>query len=452
MNETTITGDDPVIVDNNPYPSTGYAWYVVIILYLAYTLSFVDRQIIAFLIDPIKEDFQITEVQFGLLHGLAFTLFYTIMGIPLGWMADRTNRRNLMTVGIGVWSIMTAMCGVAGNYWQLFLARIGVGVGEAALGPAAYSTISDSFPREKRGLPISVYSAGVLCGAGLANIFGGYVVEYAITHGPQQIPLVGLVQPWQLAFLLVAFPGIFLVLMMLSVKEPVRREKVSDEGKVSLAETFRHIRRYWFTYLTLILAPTGFALTNYGLMTWVPALFIRKYEWTQGQLGLPFGCIILFLGTAGLVCGGYAVQKVMLRGITAAYSKVMIITQLITLPALALLVAVESPYWTMSCIAIIFFFLSFHVGLAPAALHSITPNEMRGQVIALYFFILNLIALALGSYIIASVTQYGFQDPVQVGMSLSIVATCASTIGVILLVAGLGAYKRTVRELELKYK
>ena len=450
MNKASHPAGGSGVAVDIPYPATGYAWYVVIILYLAYTLSFVDRQIIAFLIDPIKQDFQITEVQFGLLHGLAFTLFYTIMGIPLGWLADRTNRRNLMTVGVGVWSLMTATCGVANNYLQLFLARIGVGVGEAALGPAAYSTISDSFPQEKRGLPISVYSAGVLCGAGLANIFGGLVVEYAMTTGPRTIPLVGQIQPWQLSFLLVAFPGIFIVLMMLSVKEPVRREKVSVDGKVSLGQTFRHIQRYWFAYLTLILGPTGFALTNYGLMTWVPSLFVRSYEWNRAQVGLPFGSIIFFLGTSGLVCGGYLVQKVMQRGVTAAYSKVMIVTQIITLPALALLVAVHNPYWTLGCIAYVFFFLSFHVGLAPAALHSITPNEMRGQVIALYFFVLNLIALALGSYIIASVTQYYYQNDADVGKSLALVATSASALGVVLLIAGMGAYNRAVNELKLK--
>ena len=450
MNKASNPAGGSGVAVDIPYPSSGYAWYVVVVLYLAYTLSFVDRQIIAFLIDPIKQDFQITEVQFGLLHGLAFTLFYTIMGIPLGWLADRANRRNLMTIGIGAWSLMTAMCGVANNYWQLFLARIGVGVGEAALGPAAYSTISDSFPPAQRGLPISVYSAGVLCGAGLANIFGGLVVEYALTTGPQTFPLVGEIQPWQLAFLLVSLPGIIIVLMMLSVKEAVRREKASAEGKVNLGQTLGHIRRYWFAYLTLILAPSGFAMTNYGLMTWVPALFVRSYEWNRAQVGLPFGSIILFLGTTGLVCGGYLVQKVMLRGVAAAYSKVMIVTQLVALPALALLVAVHSPYWTLGCIAWTFFFMSFHVGLAPAALHSITPNEMRGQIIALYFFVLNLIALALGSYIISSVTQYYYQNDADVGKSVALVATIAHTLGIVLLISGIGAYNRAVADLKFR--
>lgn len=448
MSEVSISGT--ATESNIPYPSGGYAWYVVIILYLAYTLSFVDRQIIAFLIDPIKADLHISEVQFGLLHGLAFTLFYTILGIPLGWLADRANRRNLMAVGIGAWSLMTGLCGVASNYWHLFLARIGVGVGEAALGPAAYSTISDSFPKEKRGLPISVYSAGVLCGAGLAFIFGGLVVQYALSHGPQTFPVIGTIRPWQLSFLLVAFPGIIIAIMMMSVKEPVRREKVAVTGNVKVSETFRHIRRYWKAYLTLILGPTGFALTNYGIMTWVPALYGRVFEWNRAEIGLPFGSIILILGTAGLVCGGYTVQKVMQRGVSAAYSKLMIITQALTLPALALLVAVNSPYWTLGCIAYTMFFLSFHVGLAPAALHSITPNEMRGQVIAIYFFILNTIALALGSYIIASVTQYIFQDDADVGKSLAIVATTASTIGIISLAVGIGAYNRAVDNLNLK--
>ena len=449
MSEASSSG--LVTETNTPYPSRGYAWYVVIILYLAYTLSFVDRQIIAFLVDPIKADLHISEVQFGVLTGLAFTLFYTILGIPLGWLADRANRRNLMAVGIGAWSIMTGLCGIASNYWHLFLARIGVGVGEAALGPAAYSTISDNFPRDKRGLPMSVYSAGVLCGAGLANIFGGLVVQYAMNHGPQTFPIIGTVRPWQLSFLLVALPGIIVALMMMSVKESVRREKASAEGSVSLRETFRHLGRYRFAYLTLMLAPSCFALTNYGIMIWVPALYSRVFDWSRAEIGVPFGSIILVLGTAGLVCGGFVVQKVIKLGVSAAYSKVMIVTQLITLPGLALLVAVHSPYWTLGCIAYVMFFLPFHVGLAPAALHSITPNEMRGQVIAIYFFALNTIALALGAgYIIPSITQYVFQNDADVGKSLAIVATIASTIGVISLVVGIRAYNRAIEDINLK--
>lgn len=441
QSSAAVKGNEP------PFPSPGYAWYVVIILYLAYTLSFVDRQIIAFLVGPIRAALNVSDFEFSLIHGMAFVVFYTIMGIPLGRLADSRNRRGIITIGIAIWSFMTTMCGVASTYVQLFLARIGVGVGEAALSPAAYSIISDSFPKEKRSLPISIYSAGVLCGAGLANVFGGLIVDYALKAGAVQIPVFGTVQPWQLAFILVGLPGILIVLLMATVREPLRREKATAGKSVPFSATLAHGRKYAFAYLTVIFGATFFATTNFSLMSWVPSLFERSYGWSRAQTGPMFGGIIFIGGTIGLAAGGWLANRMIRAGNTTAYSRIMIWTQLLTIPALALLVAVDNPYWTMSCIAFIVLFLSTHVGLAPSAISAITPNEMRGQVIAFYFFLLNLIGMTGGTSGVAAFTDFYFHNDLAVGKSISVVATIASTLGVLTLILGLKAYRKAAEEI-----
>ncbi len=188
----------------------------VLVLLAAYALAFVDRQFLTLLVAPIKRDLAITDSLFSLLSGLAFTLFYTVMGVPFGWLADRSSRRNLITVSIVFWSAMTAVCGMANSFLTLFWARIGVGVGAAGLSPAAYSMIADSFPPAKRSRALSVYAVGAITGVGLALIIGGAVVKWVLTALPVALPILGELRTWQLALLIVALPGPLLALLMLA--------------------------------------------------------------------------------------------------------------------------------------------------------------------------------------------------------------------------------------------
>jgi MFS family permease len=220
------------------YPSARYGWYVVAVLYLSYTFSFVDRAIIAYLVGPIRGDLQINDFQFSLIQGLAFVTFNATMGIPLGRFADSRSRRGLLALGIALWSCMTMLCGKASNYQELFFARMGVGVGEACLAPCAYSLIADYFPREKRSLPLNIFAGGVMLGSGVANVCGGLVSQFALSGGPRNILLLGYLKPWQLSFVLVGLPGIFFVLAMMTVKEPVRKER---RGTANTPAMFRYL-------------------------------------------------------------------------------------------------------------------------------------------------------------------------------------------------------------------
>ena len=192
----------------SPYPAPARAWVTVTILMLAYVLSFIDRQILNLLVGPIRRDLAISDTEMSLLMGFSFALFYTLCGIPLGRLADRTSRRGLIAAGVLVWSAMTAACGLARHYWHFLFARVGVGAGEAALSPAAYSLIADSFPPERRATAISVYSMGIYVGSGLAFLLGGVVIQFASAQGDMTLPLVGTIRPWQLIFLLLGVVGV----------------------------------------------------------------------------------------------------------------------------------------------------------------------------------------------------------------------------------------------------
>ena len=220
------------------WASPPYAWFVVLVLTIAYTCSFIDRQILTLLIEPIRRDLHITDTQVSLLGGLAFSILYTTLGIPIARLADQTHRRNLMAAGLAFWSIMTATCGLARSFWGLFAARIGVGVGEAALSPAAFSLLADYFPPQRLARAISVYSMGLYFGAGLALMIGGSVVQGRVERaGARVLPVIGEVFPWQMTFFAVGLLGLPALLLMFTIREPVRRGMAKKPARAQGALT-----------------------------------------------------------------------------------------------------------------------------------------------------------------------------------------------------------------------
>lgn len=221
MNDPTKPDSDSVVATQGaPYPAPSNAWYTVAVLMVIYVFNFMDRTILNLLVAPIKKDLQISDTQMSYLMGFSFALFYTLFGFPIGRLADRANRKSLIGAGLFLWTMMTAGCGLARQYWQFLLLRVGVGVGEAALGPSAYSIITDCFPKEKLGRALSLYSYGIFLGAGIAVLVGGTVAQWAATQGPIDLPVVGIVFPWQVVFLIVGFAGLP---PLLTIREPLRR-------------------------------------------------------------------------------------------------------------------------------------------------------------------------------------------------------------------------------------
>ena len=214
----------PSAASTQPWPSSAQAWYLIAVLMVAYVLSFIDRVVLALLVGPIRAEFGVNDTAMSILYGFGFAIFYTTLGVPIARLADRFNRRNIIAAGIFFWSLMTAACGVTRSYWELLLARIGVGVGEAALSPAAFSMIADSFPEKKLGRALSVYTIGLPMGVGLALIIGGVVVQFAATAPPVVLPLFGQLSAWHLVFIVVGLPGLLVAAWMMTLPEPVRRK------------------------------------------------------------------------------------------------------------------------------------------------------------------------------------------------------------------------------------
>lgn len=444
----TNSTDSATAAQSGPVSSPGYAWYVVACLFLAYVVSFLDRQILSLLIEPIKADLEISDTVISLLHGFTFAVFYTLFGIPLGRLADSHNRKGIIIGSVSLWSLMTILCGFAKNAPMLFAARVGVAVGEAGLSPSAYSIISDYFPREKRGRAISVYSLGIFVGAGMAYIFGGLVAEFAMRAVEQAYPIIGQFKAWQLTFVLTGLPGIVIVLLMLTIREPARSERYSArEGSVPFAEVFGYFNQHRRLYGALLIGNGFIAMANYSLFAWLPAFFIRVYDYTPRTIGVTFGLMLLSLGTAGLLSGAYIADSRYRRGRPGSHMDTMIImTALAIFPAAGLFMYFDVEI-ALLCVATIVFFTSASTGLVPTSFQLATPNELRGQVTALYLFLTSVIGLGIGPTAVALITDQYYEDPLAVGKSLSIILCSSIAIGIVLFLTGRRAYARRIVEM-----
>jgi len=415
-------------------PSLTYAWYVVGVLTLVYIFSFVDRQILNLLVRPIRRDLNITDTQMSLLMGFSFAVFYTFFGILLGRAADTHSRRGLIAAGFVLWSALTAGCGLARNYVQMLLLRMGVGVGEAALSPAAYSLITDYFPPNKLATAISVYSMGIYLGTGLAYLLGGTVIAFASGQDLWQLPLVGATRPWQVIFFLVGLPGVLLAALMITVKERARKVKAKA---VPVSEFFR----YWRENMTTFACHNfGFALlsfSSYGTAAWLPTFFIRQHGWSASEIGIAYGILVTVFGTAGIVCGGRLADWMSARGYPDATMRVGLIVSLAWFPAGTAIYLSSSPEWALACLAVAQFFTSAPFGVAPAAIQQMSPSHLRGQASSIYLFVINLIGLGVGPTAVAMTTDYIFRDDNMVGYSLLVVSTLAHVVSSILLWTGL---------------
>lgn len=417
-----------------------YAWYVVFALTAIYMLSYVDRTILSLLVAPMKRDFGISDTQVGLLQGLAFGLFYTFLGVPIGRMADTRNRRNLIAAGVVLWSFFTSLCSVAGSFLSLFLARMGVGVGEASLSPAAYSLISDYFPGESLGVAISVYYMGVFFGTSLSLLLTGTVID-VLAHTPViAVPVLGAMAAWRITFLIVGLPGLLFALLAYTIREPLRRDLLRSGGatRLSMRDTANEIGKRWQSLLGISIGAIFQAVPAYALISWTPTYFQRVHGWTAGQAGRGLAVLLLVFGCAGMYAGGRLSDYWQKRGVSEGPLRVGVLCGIGTallLPAAFLAPQIDLAFLLM---APGIFFLSLPMGTSAAALQRIFPNEVRGQVSALFLFLLNLGGLTLGPLMPGLLNDRLFHNGRMVGASLAITIGSAA---VLMLAAFRGSYR-----------
>ncbi len=414
-----------------------YAWYMVFLCTVAYIFSFIDRQIVVLLIEPIRADLQISDTQFSLIHGLAFALFYATMGLPIARLADNRSRPLIISTGIFIWSLATAMCGVTRNFWELFIARMGVGVGEAALSPAAYSMITDSFPKSKLGLALGVYSTGVFLGSGLAFLIGGTVIGYISDYGIVELPLLGVIKPWQLTFFIVGIPGIVIAMLFyMTIRDPERKGIANNSG-FSIREIGAYIALHKKTFASHYLGFGFSSLSMFALMSWAPAFLIRNYGLEIQQVGIYLGALVLVCNTGGVLCSGTLIDVFTRRGYTDAAMRAGVVGAVGAILPAAIFCFMPGLYSALAMLAVAMFFTSFPVATSAAALQVMAPNQMRAQVTALFFLSMNILGITGGATLVALCTDYVFRDDVMVGYSMSLISSSSAFVGALLLFWGL---------------
>ncbi len=417
------------------------AWYIVAILTLANVSGFVDRQILALLVEPIKRDLGVSDTQVSLLMGLSFAVFYSVLGIPIGRLADRRSRRALVAAGAVLWSAMTALSGLARSFTQLFVLRIGVGVGEATLGPSAVSMIADSFPRERRGSAMSVYMLGTFLGSGIAYALGAYVVGLADVQGEVILPLVGAIRPWQTVFFVVGLPGLAIGALAMTMREPPR---TGIAAVLPLAEVLAYFRTHSRTMTTLSLGFACSAAVNYGIAAWLATFFVRTHGWTATQAGTLQGVLTMTVGVIGTLLGGYLTDRMVRQGVSDAPLLVGIyaaVGMLLTATVYPLVSSATLAAWLLGPVNL---FAAMPWGAANAAVAEALPARMRGQGSAVYFLVVNLFAGAFGPTAVALITDHVFGDALALRWSLALCTAAGMVFTIILLGLGRSAYRTTV--------
>ena len=364
--------------------SAGYRAYVMFILVVVYTFNFIDRQIIGILAVPIKADLALTDTQLGLMGGLAFALFYTALGIPIAMLADRSNRTWIMAIALTLWSAMTAICGTVQNFWQLFLARLGVGVGEAGGVAPAYSLISDYFPPQQRARALSIYSFGIPIGSALGIVFGGIIASKI---------------DWRYAFFAVGIAGIIIAsIFKLTVAEPERGQfdpnytKAAPPALRDIIRKLTHKPSFWI----MSFGAACSSMMGYGLFFWLPSFFVRSYSISLIDASLFYGAILLVGGLAGIWLGGSLADRfgASRRG---AYVVIPAFAFVATVPFYV--VAILSPNLTTTFFAMLIPTALGLVWLGPvlAAIQHVVPPNMRATASAIFLFINNLIGIGAGT-------------------------------------------------------
>lgn len=369
--------------------SNGYRRYVLMMLTLVYAFNFIDRQILVILQEPIKADMGLSDTQLGLLSGFTFALVYVVAGIPIAYWADRGNRRNIVAISLTVWSGMTAASGYAQNYFQLLLARVGVGLGEAGGSPPAHSMISDYYPPEQRGTALSIYSTGIYIGILLGFMLGGVIAE---AFG------------WRIAFVVVGLPGILLAIVLrLTVKEPVRGRwdgMVNDEEeqkKPSFKETFNKLR-HTSTFFYIALGSALISYVSYGNGNFFPSFLSRYHDMGLAEIGFTLSLVSGLSGMVGTFLGGYLGDrygKIDKRW----YLWIPVIGGLISFPIGMFTLLGDNTFLILAASGLSTLLGTLYLGPCIAMAHLLVPPSMRALTSAILFFVLNMIGLGLGPFI-----------------------------------------------------
>lgn len=426
------------------YPPAKVAWFACIILFLGSTLAFMDRGIIGLFVVPMQRDLHLSDTQISLLLGFAFAAFNALFGLPVARWIDGGRRRSIAALGIAVWSVAAASCGLAGNFWQLFLARVGLGAGEASVTPAGVSLLADLFPPRRRGLAMGLFYAGLFVGGASASIVGGLLWR-ALGDLRMPLPLIGPLHSWQVILILVGSLGLIVAPLTLLIPEPQRLEgkRRSATGSVPLAAVAQYYKAH---ARTLVGHNAGFCLQNFAplaAVAWVPTLLMRTEGWSLPKAGATIGVLTLILGPIGTATAGILVDVLARRGRTDGKLLVSIGAAGMCALASAMIAIDPAPGLIVAELGCLVYFATFSLPLAPGALQEIMPNAMRGQATAVYVFFTNFIGGAFAATAVALLTDFVFHDKAKLHLSFGIVGAVSGVLAALILTLTLRPFRIT---------
>ncbi len=405
------------------WPPAPRAWWAVGVFCIAAILSYSDRQILSLLVEPIRADLHATDVQVGLLQGAAFSLIYAVAGVALGRAADVLPRRWVIVAGILAWSLGTLACGYAGSFWALFAARAAVGIGEAALAPAAMSIITDSFPAERRGAGVGAFLMGMIVGSGVALALGGFILQAAQAGALAGVPIIGALAPWRAGLVVLGLLGLPAALFTATVAEPARRHRMTgaDARPPSLAQAASGLFALWRTLLPLYIAMGLANICDFSILNWAPTLLIRRFGVGVGEIGGALGTVVIVGGILGSFGTGALADQMVKRGGRPARLRLALICMIFGVVG-TLVVAAPVPAVVFAMAGLWIFASTTGQSLGLTVLQEVAPGDARGLSVSLASLINIGVGLALGAALPALILEHVLGDPAKVGQAVTMVA------------------------------
>ena len=436
-------------VNGEGYPAAATAWYFIAILALATIVSYLDRQILNLLVDPIRRDLLISDTQISLLQGITFSLFYAFAGLWIGGLIDRYNRRNIIITGIFCWSLMTAYCGMADTYWQLLIARVGVAVGEACLIPASYSLLGDLFDGTRRGRAAGVMSVGMALGNGLSMVVSGLLIgaldPATIASLPAFVPHV----EWRLVFIIVGLAGLPVMLLLLSVREPRRMGVAVAAAPAPVSDVLRFLRSNGAAIAALFGATALMMVVSSGLLAWGPTILIREMGMSRANAGYSMGMSVLIGGAIGPLLMGFVSDRNVAAGKPAPRMRLFLLAGPTMMVAVLLVAFAQDPRMVLAGICLE---MLSTIGLATmlyTAIQDICPNQLRGRVVATGSVCVNVFGVGVGPTLVAVAKDSAWMDGATLVQAYGIVGLPLVIVAYTVAIAGFGPFARAQARLAI---
>jgi MFS family permease len=420
------------------------AWRALPVLMVLSSLALLDRQVLTLMVGPIKHDLAISDFEVGVLQGLVFALFYGVAGIPIGWLADRWPRRPIIWLGVTAWGLAASACGLVSTFAGLVMARLCVGIGEASFSPAANSMLADLFPARRLSFVLSVLSLGSNIGNGLAIGLGGLIVSFAQGGGALHLPWIGELRPWQFVFVVTGAPGLVLGALIFMVREPERRRRVESAGPPDFRRTAMFIARNRAFFTAHFLGFGLYSIAAWAFLSWMPAYMVRSFGWPISRVSIPLALIVAVGGGLGPLLSGSLVDRLFGAGRTDAHVRVYAVVAILMGGIGALAFQVRSPLLFLVLALPITGFMTL-APVATACLQIVSPNQMRGQINAIFILIMNGIGLGVGPPLVGAVTDFVLRDEARLGDAISIVFLAVTPLSALALWLGAAPMRACVQ-------